>query len=121
MDVAPSPKPSPVSPAAAAPAVVTAWPRSAQLAAAFLLGAAAALLAPQTCASSRGGARPPERVPVLTYRVDLNQAGRAELLQLPGVGDSLADRIESHRREHGPFRSVEDLTQVHGIGPATLE
>jgi competence protein ComEA len=58
---------------------------------------------------------------VLTYRVDLNRAGRAELLQLPGVGDSLATRIESYRREHGGFRTVDDLTAIHGVGPATVD
>jgi competence protein ComEA len=65
----------------------------------------------------RWGARPTE----LTYRVDLNHAGHAELLQLPGVGEKLAQRIEDYREEHGSFRSVDELTNVHGIGPATLE
>jgi competence protein ComEA len=53
--------------------------------------------------------------------VDLNRAERAELLQLPGVGESLANRIENYRREHGGFRSVDDLTAVHGVGPATVD
>jgi competence protein ComEA len=52
--------------------------------------------------------------------IDLNRAERAELLQLPGVGPGLAARIEEYRREHGGFRGVEELRQVHGIGPATL-
>jgi competence protein ComEA len=53
-------------------------------------------------------------------RIDLNRADRAELLQLPGVGPNLAERIETYRREHGGFRSVDDLGRVRGIGPATL-
>jgi competence protein ComEA len=53
--------------------------------------------------------------------MDLNRAGRAELLQLPGVGDGLAERIETHRRERGPFRRVDDLAAVQGVGPSTLE
>jgi competence protein ComEA len=62
-----------------------------------------------------------ERGTSLGYRVDLNRAERAELLQLPGVGENLAARIEEHRREKGPFRSVDELTDVHGVGTATLE
>jgi competence protein ComEA len=59
--------------------------------------------------------------PVLTYRVDLNRAERAELLQLPGVGEGLAGRIENYRKEHGGFRTVDDLTAIHGVGPATVD
>jgi len=105
------------------PAVLTAWPRSAQLALAFLLGLATALIAIHAYSCSRWGSRPTdlERGPGLSYRIDLNHAERPELLQIPGIGDALAQRIEDHRREHGAFRSVEELTLVHGIGPATLE
>lgn len=52
--------------------------------------------------------------------IDLNTADRAELEQLPGVGPSLADAILSHRRETGPFRSVNDLGDVQGVGDKTL-
>jgi competence protein ComEA len=55
------------------------------------------------------------------YRIDLNRADRAALLQLPGIGENLARRIEDYRAEHGGFRSVNDLTAVHGIGPTTVE
>jgi competence protein ComEA len=110
---APAPLPSPV---------VTAWPRSAQLTTAFLLGVCATLLTVQAWSSLRWSSRPAdlERGAVLTYRIDLNHAERAELLQLPGVGPVLVERIEEHRRQHGNFRSVDDLMQVQGIGPATL-
>jgi competence protein ComEA len=50
----------------------------------------------------------------------LNRAGRAELLQLPGVGESLAARIEEGRSRAGGFREVADLTSIRGVGPATL-
>jgi competence protein ComEA len=103
--------------------VLAAWPRSAQLTTAFLLGVALTLLAGQVVGYLRWGSRPSEldRLPSPAYRVDLNRAERAELLQLPGVGDNLATRIETYRREHGGFRTVDELTQVHGVGPATLE
>jgi competence protein ComEA len=65
------------------------------------------------------GAKPTVQVaPALT---DLNRAARAELEQVPGLGPGLAKRIEDHRRANGPFKSVEDLRQVKGIGPITLD
>ena len=53
--------------------------------------------------------------------LDLNQATKAELRLLPGLGDALAQRVIEYRTGHGRFRSVEDLRQVAGIGPKTLE
>lgn len=53
--------------------------------------------------------------------VDVNRAGRDELVTLPGIGPALADRILDHRRRQGLFRTPEDLLDVSGIGPATLE
>jgi competence protein ComEA len=48
--------------------------------------------------------------------VNINQAASAELARLPRVGTKLADRIVAHRAQHGPFRRVEDLMQVKGVG-----
>ena len=61
-------------------------------------------------------------VPVLVERakVDINLAGSDELATLPGIGPALAARILAYRSEHGPFRTVDDLTAVKGIGPATV-
>jgi len=53
--------------------------------------------------------------------LDINRATAAELEKLPGIGPALARRIVEWREIHGPFRSVEDLLQVPGIGPKTLE
>lgn len=53
--------------------------------------------------------------------VDLNTATAAELEELPGVGPSTASAIVEHRSTSGPFRSVEDLLDVRGIGDAKLE
>jgi competence ComEA-like helix-hairpin-helix protein len=51
--------------------------------------------------------------------VDVNRADEAALETLPGIGPALARRIVEARRERA-FRSVEDLTRVRGIGPATV-
>lgn len=115
MDAPPPPGPLPVP---VTTPVQTTWPRSAQLVTSFLLGLATALLALNFLQASRWWARPSEmQARSLGYRIDLNDASHAELLQLPGVGESLARRIEAGR----PFRRVEDLGGVHGVGPATVE
>ena len=55
------------------------------------------------------------------YQVDVNRANWPEMIQLPGLGKVLAGRILANRQENGPFRQLEDLTRVSGIGPKTLE
>lgn len=54
--------------------------------------------------------------------VNVNKADAATLAKsLDGVGHAKAEAIVAWREEHGPFKSVDDLGQVKGIGPATLE
>jgi competence protein ComEA len=53
--------------------------------------------------------------------VDLNRATAEQLDTLPGVGPATAAAILAYREESGPFRSVDDLIEVHGIGDAKLE
>jgi len=55
------------------------------------------------------------------FTVNVNAAGETELAQLPGLGAATARRIIDHRRQHGPFASLEGLLDVPGIGPATLD
>ena len=50
-------------------------------------------------------------------RVDLNRAGVAELMRLPGVGEKRARAIVA-QRERRPFRRPEDVLAVKGLGPA---
>ncbi len=59
-------------------------------------------------------------VPVDDGMIRLNQASAAELEALPGVGPVLAQRIVAFREAHGPFRTLEDLLDVPGIGEAKL-
>ena len=64
-----------------------------------------------------------DRQPKLEARfvVDINRAGWPELAQLPGIGQTLAQRIVASREERGPFVDHDDLRRVRGIGPKTLE
>ncbi len=55
------------------------------------------------------------------FQVDLNAADWPELIQLPGIGPTLAQRIVESRRADGPFGDHADLMRVRGIGPKTLE
>jgi len=49
--------------------------------------------------------------------VDLNSAPADEIARLPRIGMSLAKRIVADRTSRGPFRSIEDLERVAGVGP----
>jgi competence protein ComEA len=59
-----------------------------------------------------------ERAP---QKIDLNRADPWLLEALPGIGKVLAQRIVDYRSQTGPFRRIEDLRKVPGIGPATFE
>lgn len=53
--------------------------------------------------------------------VNLNTATEAELDTLPGIGPATAKAIVEYRTANGPFKSVEDLKKVKGIGDKKLE
>jgi competence protein ComEA len=53
--------------------------------------------------------------------LDPDRASAAEWERLPGIGPTLARRIVTDRATRGPFRSVDGLLRVRGIGPKTLE
>ncbi len=55
------------------------------------------------------------------FVVDVNRAPVSELEALPNVGTTLATRIVDYRQTQGPFRELDDLLQVHGVGERTLE
>lgn len=54
-------------------------------------------------------------------KVDVNRADAATLQEVPGIGPVTAERILSHREEHGPFTSEQQLLDVPGIGQRTLD
>lgn len=54
-------------------------------------------------------------------RIDLNRAGLKELRSLPGIGETRARAIIEWRTKRGGFKSAEELDDVPGIGPATMD
>lgn len=81
----------------------------------LVLALAALALAPGI---ARGAAPPPAAAP---EKVNLNTAGVDELTTLPGIGKAYAERIVEFRQKNGPFKKVEDVLNVRGIGEKTFE
>jgi competence protein ComEA len=53
--------------------------------------------------------------------IDLNRASAEDLDAISGIGPALAQRIINYRKAHGPFKKIEDLSEVPGIGAEKLQ
>lgn len=104
---------SPPAPAPAAPTVAAVG----TAAEAASLGDSLRAVEPET--DPEAGVSAPPATSSAPSRIDLNAATASELEALSGIGPALAGRIVDHRARR-PFRSVDDLTQVRGIGDKTL-
>lgn len=55
-------------------------------------------------------------------RLNINTASAKELAKgMKGIGIKKAEAIVAHREANGPFKAIEDLLKVKGVGPATLQ
>jgi len=59
--------------------------------------------------------------PAVAYLVNINTADAAELETLDGIGAKTAAAIIEYRNKHGGFKNADELCEVPGIGPSTLE
>lgn len=69
--------------------------------------------APTAAATAAAETVPEETV---SFPVNINTADADTLTALPGIGQVLAERIVAYRRQNGPFRAIEEITNVEGIG-----
>ena len=71
--------------------------------------------------------RAPEREPAatvaetrVTFPININRADKDTLMELPGIGEVMAERIIAYRNKHGSFTHVNELQNVEGMGTKTL-
>jgi competence protein ComEA len=74
-----------------------------------------AALPPVAAAQTKPSAQQPSK-PASTAVVNINTAAASDLEGLPGVGAKTAARIVEYRQKNGPFKKVEELMNVRGIG-----
>jgi len=74
---------------------------------------------PETAANAPENAQISENT--VKYPINLNTATQEELESLPGIGPTKAADILSYRDEIGSFSSIDELININGIGPSTLE
>jgi competence protein ComEA len=53
--------------------------------------------------------------------ININRANSAQLQTLYGIGPTKAEEILKYRKAHGKFKSVDELVNVKGIGPKTVQ
>ncbi len=81
---------------------------------ALLAALVAAMPAPGLAQTKPSASQPAKASPVGV--VNINTATAAELDALPGIGAKTAARIVEYRQKNGPFKKVEELMNVRGVG-----
>ncbi|XHI71705.1 ComEA family DNA-binding protein [Listeria monocytogenes] len=64
---------------------------------------------------------PDGKTDTVTANPTINSANKADLQQVPGIGESKATAIIEYREKEGLFQTIEDLKNVSGIGEKTVE
>ncbi len=87
--------------------------------------AAPAPVTPQPAPTAAPAPAPPQdqqpaAAPAIRKLINVNTAAQGELELLPGIGPALAKRILDYRATKGPFKRIDDLDNVKGIGPKIL-
>ena len=58
----------------------------------------------------------PASKPAVASAVNINTASATDLITLPGIGAKTAARILEYRQKNGPFKKVDELMNVRGVG-----
>jgi competence protein ComEA len=78
------------------------------------------LIAQGAAPKPQSGGRPPRAAvtatAVSTEVVNLNSASAAQIASLPGIGPKTADLVVEYRTKNGPFKKIEEVMNVRGIG-----
>lgn len=80
---------------------------------------AAAIAASPTIAAAQDKPAPASKSaakPASTTPVNINTASATDFEALPGIGATMAARIVEYRQKNGPFKKIEDLMNVRGLG-----
>jgi competence protein ComEA len=73
-------------------------------------------LLPRAAAAQSKPPAPAAAKPAAAAVVNLNSASTSDLQALPGIGAKTAERIVEYRQKNGPFKKVEELMNVRGVG-----
>ena len=77
----------------------------------------AALVCVASPLAAQRSAKPPAAATVAsTGTVNLNSATAAQIASLPGIGPKTADLVVQYRQKNGPFKKIEEIMNVKGIG-----
>ena len=88
--------------------------------AAFMAVAIVASIGVPALAAGAEGPRAAEARGEAASQVDINTASVEELMTVPGIGQVIAQRIVEFRDKNGPYKSIDDLLKVQGIGEKSL-
>jgi competence protein ComEA len=60
-------------------------------------------------------------LPTVSYPININTASQQDIESLPNIGPAKASQIITYRQQNGPFKTINDIQNVPGIGPVTFE
>jgi len=81
-----------------------------------IVAVTAFLMHPPVAAAAQAPAGRTAAKPAVALTVNINTASATDLEALPGIGAKTAARIIEYRQKNGPFKKVEELMNVRGIG-----